>query len=93
MFGGVIWDKLLKCIFENFEIPQIKLQKKRRKKTKFSKITTVIFRKNHSNQTCCFWLIKLNQENLCNKTNIFLTVGSYKSASPNYKITPLTVQY
>ena len=85
MFGGVIWDKLLKCIFENFEIPQIKLQKKRRKKTK-------IF-KNHSNQTCCFWLIKLNQENLCNKTNIFLTVGSYKSASPNYKITPLTVQY
>ena len=32
MFGGVIWDKLLKCIFENFEIPQIKLQKKKKKK-------------------------------------------------------------
>ena len=37
MFGGVIWDKLLKCIFENFEIPQIKLQKKRRKKNKIFK--------------------------------------------------------
>ena len=37
MFGGEIWDKLLKCIFENFEIPQIKLQKKRRKKNKIFK--------------------------------------------------------
>ena len=24
MFGRVIWDKLLKCIFENFELSQVK---------------------------------------------------------------------
>ena len=27
MFGRTIWDKLLECIFENFEIAQAKLMK------------------------------------------------------------------
>ena len=54
MFWGVIWDKLLEYIFENF-----------------SKIARVIFRKNHSNQTCCYWLITLNQQRFCIETNSF----------------------
>ena len=48
MFERVIRDKLRECIFETFEI------------SKFSKITRVIYPKNHPNQACDYWLITPN---------------------------------
>ena len=55
MFGRAIWDKLLKCIFENFEIARVRQYSKAI--SKFSKITNVIYSKNDANQTCDYWLI------------------------------------
>ena len=49
--------------------------------SKFSKTTRVIYHKNFPSQTCEYWLITTNKQALCNETNIFLTVGNYKSAS------------
>ena len=41
----------------------------------------MIYHKNFPSQTCEYWLITTNKQALCNETNIFLTVGNYKSAS------------
>ena len=81
-----IWDKLPYCIFGKFKI------------LKFSKITRLIYPKNHPNQECDYCLIAPNQKALFIETNIFQKrevtnqrAGNYKTAG-NYKITPLTVQ-
>ena len=50
MFGRAIWDKLPECIFENLGI------------SNFSKITRVIYPKNHLNQTFDCRLIAPNQQ-------------------------------
>ena len=47
MFGRVIWDKLSERIFKNFEIAQVK-----QAFSKFLKMSSVIYPKNHTNQTC-----------------------------------------
>ena len=54
--------------------------------SKFSKITRVIYPKNHPNQTCDYWLITSNQQALCIEYNIFTNIitnykSNYKSAS------------
>ena len=47
MFGRAIWDKLPKCIFENFEIARVKRGKN----------TSMIHPKNWPNQTCGYRLV------------------------------------
>ena len=59
MFGKAIWDKLPECIFENFEI------------SKFKKIKSLIYSKNHAKLTFGYWLIARNQQTLCIETNMF----------------------
>ena len=64
MFGREIWDKLLECIFENFEIARL------------NEGNFKIF-KNHEgdlsqispNQTCDYWLITPTQQTLSIETN------------------------
>ena len=63
MFGRAIWDKLPECMFENFEI------------SKFSKITRLIYPKNHLNQTRDYWLITPTQLTLCIETIESFTSG------------------
>ena len=59
MLGRVIWDKVPKCIFENFEC------------SSFSKITSLTYPKNRPKQTCDYLLITSNQQKLCIETDIF----------------------
>ena len=58
MLGRAIWDKLCECIFENFKIV-------------LAKLARMIYPKNRPKQTCDYWLITLNQQNLFIETNIF----------------------
>ena len=79
MFGRAIWDKLSKCIFENFGIARVK--SKTRTISNFSKIMRVIYCKNCLNQT--LWLL-VNHTKLTNTLHwnwCLLTAGNYISAS------------
>ena len=65
MFRNAIWDKLPKCIFDNFEIARVK-------QGQFQNIQkSQELPKNHPNQTCDHWSITPNQPTLCIETNIF----------------------
>ena len=59
MFGRAIQDKLLKCIFDDFEISRVK-----RGQFKNSQKSQEIYSKNRLNQTCGYWLITLKQQTL-----------------------------
>ena len=67
MLGRAIWDKLLHCIFENFEIAQVK----RGQFQNFQKSRGWFVPKNCPNQTCDYCLITRNQQTLCVEPNIF----------------------
>ena len=66
MLRRATWDKLPECILKTLN---------------FSKITRVVYPKNHPDQTCGFWLITPYQQTLCTETNYLLTAGNYKLAS------------
>ena len=60
MLGRAIWDKLPKCIFENFEIAWVE----RGQSQNFQKLQGWFIPKSRQNQTCGYRLITPNQETL-----------------------------
>ena len=65
MFGRAIWDKLPKCIVENFEIAWVKQGQLQN----FKKITSMIYSKSCLNQLCDYWLNTPKQQTLWSETN------------------------
>lgn len=89
MFGRTIWEKLLKCIFENFANCQTH-KNEGMAVSKFSEVKKTVYLKNHSNQTCdYYWLITSNQQTLC-CTEMKRTITNQQASS--YKILLLTVK-
>ena len=65
MFGRAIWDKLPKCVFENFEIARVK----RGQFQNFQKSRGWFIPKTAQTKRD-YWLITSNQQTLCIETHI-----------------------